>query len=458
MGGKMPKSTAKMDVKLQSMVQLLNETEVSALFSTNASEILVNPTVTYVKFTLTDDKVNANRQRIPVSEFQNLIRTGMNMPIKMAIGEISPGHEDTKPLGVMTHLKEIVTEFGNRAIIALAALWTEERPADIQYLKQRFAEGKPIDVSWEILYEDAVMNPEQNSMDLVSTVLKAATIVGNPAYTGRTQFLSVAAKKWSKAYIEELPDEHFLYVDPNGKRHLPIMDAEGKLERVKLQEALAGLGELNLPAPQLEDKKKTISGLLERFDAGASIEAVSNDYYTKPAKISEEPKLDEINELKAKLAEVEAKLDEAIRATEARELAVAEKQTALAELEAKIAALTEEVAAKDGELVSLREFKASLDAASERNDKLTKLKAKFTEAGVNKEDAYFVENEATLFALDDAALNLMIAEAKSAVEGKASVESHSSIQIPALPSDTDEIDYSDMKALAKAMRESKAKK
>lgn len=454
----MPKNVMKIDTKLQSMVELLNETEVSALFSTAASQILVNPTVTYVKFTLTDDKVNANRQRIPDSEFQNLIRTGMNMPIKMAVGEISPGHEDTKPLGVMTHLKEVVTEFGNKAIIALAALWTEERPADVQYLKQRFAEGKPIDVSWEILYEDAVLNPEQNSMDLVSTVLKAATIVGNPAYTGRTQFLSVAAKKWSKAYIEELPNEHFLYVDPDGKRHLPIMDAEGKLDRVKLKEALSGLGELNLPAPQIAEKNLTLTALLDRFDAGASIEAVSNDYYTMPAKISEEPKLDEINELKAKLAEVEAKLNDTITAAEAKELAVAEKQTALAELEAKIATLAEELVSKEGELVTLREFKASMDAETDRNEKRTKLKAKFTEAGVEKDEAYFTENEATLLALDEAALNLMITEAKSAAEGKASGESHSSIQIPALPSDIDEIDYSDVKTLGRLLRERKAKK
>ena len=454
----MPKNVMKIDTKLQSMVQLLNETEVSALFSTAAAEILVNPTVTYVKFTLTDDKVNANRQRIPNSEFQNLIRTGMNMPIKMAVGEISPGHEDTKPLGVMTHLKEVVTEFGNKAIIALAALWTEERPADVQYLKQRFAEGKPIDVSWEILYEDAVHNPEEDSMDLVSTVLKAATIVGNPAYTGRTQFLSVAAKKWSKAYIEELPNEHFLYVDPDGKRHLPIMDAEGKLDRAKLKEAQLGLGDLNLPTPQLRERKQTLTNLLDRFDAGASIEAVSNDYYMAPAKILEEPKLDEINELKAKLAEVEAKLNEAIQATEVKELAVAEKQTALAELEAKVATLAEELASKEGELVILRELKASYDAEAERKDKRAKLKAKFSEAGVEKDEAYFDENEATLFALDDAAISLMITEAKSAAEGKASGESHSSIQIPALPSDTDEIDYSDVKVLAKMLRERKAKK
>mgnify|MGYP001201134293 CR=1 FL=1 len=454
----MPKNAMKIDTKLQSMVQLLNETEVSALFSTTASQILVNPTVTYVKFTLTDDKTNANGQRIPDSEFQNLIRTGMNMPIKMAVGEISPGHEDTKPLGVMTHLKEIVTEFGNKAIIALAALWTEERPADVQYLKQRFAEGKPIDVSWEILYEDAVHNPEQGSMDLVSTVLKAATIVGNPAYTGRTQFLSVAAKKWSKAYIEELPNEHFLYVDPDGRRHLPIMDAEGKLDRAKLKEAQVGLGDLNLPAPQFTERKQTLASLLERFDAGASIDEVSQDFYTRPAKILEEPKLDEINELKAKLAEVEAKLNDAITAAEAKELAVAEKQTALAELEAKVATLAEELASKDGELVTLREFKASIDEENKRKDKRAKLKAKFSEAGVEKDEAYFTENEATLFALDDAALNLMIVEAKSAAEGKASGESHSSIQIPALPSETDEIDYSDVKALGKMLRERKAKK
>lgn len=451
------KNSARIDTKLETMVELINESEASEVFGVAVASEVANPAVTYVKFTLTDNKRNANRQRIPDSEFQNLVRTGIFMPIKMAEGEISPGHKFTKPLGVMTHLKEVVNEFGNKAIIALAALWSEERPEDIQLLKTRFAEKKPIDVSWEVLYSDAEYNPEFDSTDLLGTVLKAATIVGNPAYQGRTQFLSVAAKKWSKAYIDELPKGHFLVPDYNGKNHLPIMDSDGKLDRAKLKEALEGLGALDLPTKLLQEKKATVMSFLERFDAGASIDEVSKDFYYAPAEIVEDTTLNEIDELKAKLGELEAKLTEALDAANAKEIAFAEKQTAVSELEAKVAELTEKVSANEAELLPLRELKASIDAKAEYEAKLSDLKAKFTEAGIERDETYFAENAEKLFALDEASLSFMLGELKTIPAAK-SDESHASTNIPAFTNEENSQDFSDPKELGRLLRSSKAKK
>jgi hypothetical protein len=188
------------------MVYLLNDDEVKSELGEAFSSVMINPTVTWAKFVLTDDKTNANGERIPHQEFTNVIRSGLHMPVKMAIGEISPGHPGTKPLGTITHLKEVQTDDGASAIVAIAALWGQERPADVQFIKDRFAAQLPVDVSWEILYEDATFNAETSSMDLQGTVLRAATIVGNPAYEGRTQFLSIAAKKKSEATIDDQSD------------------------------------------------------------------------------------------------------------------------------------------------------------------------------------------------------------------------------------------------------------
>ncbi len=131
----------------------------------------------------------------------------------MANGEISAGHPGTKPLGTITHLKETITEDGIPAIVAIAALWSQERPADVEFLKARFAEKKPVDVSWEILYEDATFNSQTESMDLYGTILRAATIVGNPAYEGRTPFLSIAAKKISDATKEINSEEDTVNIE-----------------------------------------------------------------------------------------------------------------------------------------------------------------------------------------------------------------------------------------------------
>jgi hypothetical protein len=452
---KMTINTTKTGTKLDSVVEFINEEDAKALFGKAAfASVLMNPTVTWAKFTLTDDRVNGNMQRIPDSEFENLIRTGINMPIKMAVGEISPGHSGTEPLGVMTHLKTIVVDAGYKAIIALAALWAEERPADVAYLKDKFNKGEPINVSWEILYQDAVYNPTENSMDLQSTILKAATIVGEPAYGGRTQFLSVAAKKWSKAYADDLPNSHFLYIDETDGRHLPVADSEGKLDRAKLKEALVGLAALDLPISLLREKRDLVNGLLEKFDAGESIDEVSNSFFGSSASNLEEHNVEEIEQLKIKLSDAQSELD-TVKAT------LAEKETALAESETaktELTRLTELVASQETELVTLREFKASLDAEVALQEKLASIKAKFSEAGVTKDEEYFKQNSEILLALPEASLDLFVSEAKAAAS-KPLENSQAGIntQIPAL-SGEENGEQPTIKDLAKYLRDSKAKK
>jgi hypothetical protein len=111
-----------------------------------SASISLNPNVAWMKFLLTDDQHNANKQRIPREEFANVLRTGLFMPLKMAYGEVSEGHDDTFPLGVMTHLK---TE-GN-SIQALAALWDRERHS-VEFLRQRYSREKVL-MYLELTYE-----------------------------------------------------------------------------------------------------------------------------------------------------------------------------------------------------------------------------------------------------------------------------------------------------------------
>ena len=171
-----------------------------------ASTVQTDQVITWAKFILTDDRPNKNNQRVPAEEFDNIIKTGIFKPVKMAIGSINDGHEDSRPLGVITNL----LREGNK-IYALAALWNHEREEDVNTVKGMVKDGKPVNASWEILYGNRRM--VDGVEDLLDTVLTAVTIVGMPAYAGRTQMLAVAAVKWSPAYIEKLPDNSFLYKD-----------------------------------------------------------------------------------------------------------------------------------------------------------------------------------------------------------------------------------------------------
>ena len=74
---------------------------------------------------------------------------------------------------------------------------------------------------------------------------------------------------WTKAYINDLPDDAFAYIEPSGKkddqgktvprilRHLPYKDAEGNIDLPHLRNALARLSQTKLsPEIQTQVKKK----------------------------------------------------------------------------------------------------------------------------------------------------------------------------------------------------------
>lgn len=448
----MTENIAEMSHKLIGVVQLISNDEIVDEFGNEATAgLLVNPTVTWAKFVLTDDKRNANGQRIPKDEFPNLMRSGVYMPLKMAVGEINRGHENSKPLGVITHLKELATQDGSSALVALAALWTQERPSDVTYIKDRFASNQPVNVSWEILYTTDSFNQEQDSIDLHGTTLKAATIVGDPAYQGRTPFLSVSAKKWSEPYIRDLPDSSFLYVGRDNERLFPVVDAKGKVDQSKVAEALENLGASKLPMGRIREIKQVLTRLQSQFEAGASVEEVSAEFLGTQ-NIMEEVTLNKsIEDLQADVLELTTKLNEA-------KTALTEKETALAAKADELTEMTEKVAEQETELATLREFKASIDAEVERQNKLDEVKSKFVEAGIEKGEEYFTDNAETLIALSSESLDFMIQELKAFAEGtkSESASKHDKKTIPAL-SGTNEGEPS-VSDVAKALRELHAKK
>jgi hypothetical protein len=151
------------------------------------ASVASNPSYNWIKFILTDDLPNANKKRVPLEEFDNLIRTGFLAPIKMGVGEISEGHDGSTPIGVISNLKKL----GNK-ILGLAAIWSEEKPDEIKLIKENHAKGIPLNLSWEIYYTDENIT-DDGITEMKNTTLRAATLVGMPAYKGRTQILSVAS-------------------------------------------------------------------------------------------------------------------------------------------------------------------------------------------------------------------------------------------------------------------------
>ncbi len=220
-----------------------------------SKEMNLNPMLTYIRFILTDDRPNSNGVKVPRSEFSNLIRSGFYMPIKMTEGTIS-SHEGSTPIGVITYLRE-----DGDKIRGIAALWNVERPDDVQLIKDRYAEGKSLDISWEIGYADESTD-EFGITSLETVFLRAATLVGIPADGGRTPITEV------KSSTDDKEDETTM-------KEIEVLQArvlELETENSELKEKLAN-DQLASELEALREYKSTNEEALKRASLLKEIKA-----------------------------------------------------------------------------------------------------------------------------------------------------------------------------------------
>jgi hypothetical protein len=239
------------------------------------ASITLNPTLRWLKFVLTDDMPNENKQRIPESEFDNLIRSGVNMPIKMAAGGIADGHDGSFAIGVITNLKRVANK-----IEGLAALWSKERPDDINIIINEFEAGTPPQISWEIPYTDEEID-DSGISTLRGLILRAATLVRFPAFAGRTPVLAVAAKTTEPTEPDSTMEENSMEELELIKTQLTdaqekIAELEGQLKEkidgfASVEEELTGLREFKAQVETVEAEASKLASVRAKF-AEAEIE------------------------------------------------------------------------------------------------------------------------------------------------------------------------------------------
>lgn len=242
-------------------------------FNTSTAEISLNPNFSWAKVIITDDKPNANRERIPAEEFPNLIRTGVHAPLKMQRGKISDGHDEAfgNPIGVFTHLS--ITP--QNQVVALAALWPSEREEDILLLKEMKSAGKNPEVSWEISYTNTV--DHNTYVDLTGVSLNGAAIVNRPAYAGRTPILSIASDK--EDALDEIQELREKLEDKETK----LKDAEATIEQLKadaevLNTELETLRQYKADAEEAQARVAKLAEIREKF---SQAELEKDDEYFK---------------------------------------------------------------------------------------------------------------------------------------------------------------------------------
>jgi len=232
------------------------------------ASLTLNPTLRWLKFILTDDQPNENKQRIPQEEFDNLIKSGINMPIKMAAGDIADGHDGSFAIGVITHLKQVANK-----IEGLAALWSKERPDDVNLILNEFDSGTPPQISWEVPFTDEVKD-ENGISTLKGIILRAATLVRRPAFAGRTPILAIAATEIKPIEAEANIEEDINMTDDKLKvLEDQLAEATDKITELEgqLKEKTDGFAAVETELTDLREFKASIDKDTEEAEKLASV-------------------------------------------------------------------------------------------------------------------------------------------------------------------------------------------
>ncbi len=160
-----------------------------------------HPLQTKLSIILTDFEPNSNRQGIPRSEAENIIKTALHTPLKINFDGVDYyGHKGAVPIGPITNV--YYAEDNGRDIIAGdAIIWNDIYEDIADHLKVAFAEG--IGTSWEIYFKDS--EKDDNGVEWLEGCVFAGTcVVETPAYgPQRTRVLAIAEKLNERADLLE---------------------------------------------------------------------------------------------------------------------------------------------------------------------------------------------------------------------------------------------------------------
>lgn len=157
-----------------------------------------HPLQTRLSLILTDFEPNRNKQAVPRTEAEALIRTANNSPLKINFDGVEVyGHKGAKPIG--TIVSPIMgNDNGREVIFAEAVVWNDINPDVDEHIKMAFAEG--IGTSWEIYFDPDKTVTDDNGVEWLGGCVFAGTcIVDTPAYgPNRTRLLAIAEELYKR--------------------------------------------------------------------------------------------------------------------------------------------------------------------------------------------------------------------------------------------------------------------
>lgn len=371
-------------------VQLIENEDTTEDIREIFAAINKNENVTWIKFILTDSKPNGNGDIIPKEEFANVIKTGMFMPVKLSERVANRlnlnRHYKSKPVGVITHL----LDKGDH-VEAMAALWAKERPEDIQFLRERFAEGDSVDVSWEVTYDHEEAEETNEGLILRNVRMNAATIVDFPAYEGRTPIVALASlSEKSQGILNGIFNRISEGVALSELDYRMLSRVVESVDDDELDSSLLKLAnESPLTAKEAEMVFDAVKQAVPTID---DIETILKGENNQMDTISRKDHEEIVSGLKSDLQEKDEALNEANATIETLKEAKSELDEAQAELK------------------TLKEFKEEVEKEKEQTERLASIRQRFEEAEIEVSDEYMEAKAETLLSMNDEALDFFIQE------------------------------------------------
>jgi hypothetical protein len=157
-----------------------------------------NPLQKQIEFVFTDFLPNKNKEGVREKEADNIIRTGINMPIKVDFrgGKVGD-HPYSIPVGPITSMRRVGDQ-----VHASAILWKDEFGELADYLEKASASEDGVHFSWELYYGGKSADDDGTTW-YDDVVVAGATMVAKPAYAGRTPLLAYASEDFSNK-VEDL--------------------------------------------------------------------------------------------------------------------------------------------------------------------------------------------------------------------------------------------------------------
>lgn len=193
-----------------------------------------NPLVATIRFVFADDQPDANKRVLEYSEFPDVIRTSIGMPVKMRFDGWNVGdHKGAIPIGAITSMEEETLSDTHHQLVATATLWTDEYPEEVAWLRKKYEEKKAPGISYELAYSDA---EHVGGLEKIRGVITAAAaFVRVPAFGRRTPLLALASLMENPDNDEEVRKLLEDILDVKGGNSMD----EKEIERLRAEAAVA---------------------------------------------------------------------------------------------------------------------------------------------------------------------------------------------------------------------------